>query len=478
MKIFIFITTFLLASNTLANSPINLTDREKLLQLIQNKIAEKEPIKNTGIAISVFTKDQTILSTGFGLQNRQTNEVVNDHTLFAIGSTTKAFTSLAIKQLETKGLLKLTDRVQVHYPEFNLKNAAIAKRTTIEEILSHQVGLPRHDLMWLLTPFSREENLARLPYLDFPEGFDENSPKSFRYNNFMFTVAGKLIELKTNESYESYIQNHILNKLAMTETTLTVPENLFNVATPYNQETELPHNNISDMASAGSIYSNAHDMRLWIQSHLNNTHPELKDLVTPRITLMDDPKDLSYAYGLGWMTNTQNPNASLYFHNGSIDGFSAMVLFGPELNLGIVVLINQQGSDLHNEIIVEILKYAFGKQGNGSLKNFNRLKFPILKNDLSAIMPSSQVQNLARPIASYSHPGYGEINIAELNGEIFAKYYQHTWKLKNFENEYYNYIFDFPLMGQIFEFPFRIEDKSLTAPFESDAPVVQFEITK
>lgn len=478
MKFFLLITAYLFLGMAHANSHITSADRDKIVELIQSKIVEKEPVKNTGIAISVFTKDETIVSMGFGAKNRKTNENVNDHTLFAIGSTTKAFTSLALKQLENKGLLKLSDLVKLHYPDFTLKNSIIANRVTIEEILSHQVGLPRHDLMWLLTPFSREENLARLSYLDFPEGFDENSPKVFRYNNFMFTVAGKLVELKTNESYESYIQKNILDELSMNETTLTVPNDLSNVATPYYLETELSHNNIQDMAPAGSIYSSAHDMRLWIQSHLNGSHVGLKDLLTPRITLTDNPQDLTYAYGLGWMMNTTNPKAALYFHNGSIDGFSAMVLFSPDLNLGIVALVNQQSSDLHNEVIVEVLKYAFEKKNSSLLKNFNKIKLPLIKNDLLPSLTFSSLKNASKPIATYSNSGYGEISLEELNGELFARYYNHTWKLKNFENEYYNYIFDFPLMGQSFDFPLKITTEYLIAPFESDAPVVQFEIIK
>lgn len=478
MKLLLVISAYFFLETAQASSLITSVDRDKIIELIQTKIIEKEPVKNTGIAISVFTKDETIVSMGFGLKNRKSNETVNDHTLFAIGSTTKAFTSLALKQLENKGLLKLSDPVKLHYPEFDLKNSTIAKRVTIEDLLSHQVGLPRHDLMWLLTPFSREENLARLPFLDFPENVDENSPKSFRYNNFMYTVAGKLVELKSNESYENYIQKNILNKLFMRETTLSVPLDLTNVATPYYQETELPHNNIQDMAPAGSIYSNAHDMRLWIQSHLNGSHEGLNDLLNPRISLTDNPQDLTYAYGLGWMTNTTNPKAALYFHNGSIDGFSAMVLFSPELNLGIVALVNQQGSDLHNEVIVEILKYVLGKQKTNSLKNFRRIKLPLIKQDLISSLSSTHSVSTTTTIVTYSHLGYGDISLEEINGEFFARYYSHSWKLKDFENDYYNYIFDFPLMGQNFEFPLKITSKYLIAPFESDAPVVQFEVIK
>ena len=216
----IFLVVWLFSSYSIQAMEV---ENHELESLVQDILKKYEQTPQSGLSLSIFTKNRIVHMKGYGLRNRELNKPVTPQTLFAIGSTTKAFTALGLKLLENKGELHLSDKVKKHLPQFKLSNEMITNEATIEDLLSHRIGLPRHDLMWLLSDFSREENIRRLGYLGFGEKAEENFRKIFSYNNFLITAAGLIIEEKAKVSYENYIQTHILNKLGMTSTYLTVP---------------------------------------------------------------------------------------------------------------------------------------------------------------------------------------------------------------------------------------------------------------
>lgn len=48
-----------------------------------------------GLAIAVVKDDAVVYARGFGLRDIRRSDAVDEHTLFAVGSTTKAFTAAA-----------------------------------------------------------------------------------------------------------------------------------------------------------------------------------------------------------------------------------------------------------------------------------------------------------------------------------------------------------------------------------------------
>lgn len=470
MKTIILILSFL-AQSVFA---LEISDKSELLKIVSETILKNQKIKNTGIGISILNKNEVILETGFGFRDQENKLPVDEHTLFAIGSTTKAFTSLGIKILENQKKLKLDDLVINHLFDFKLSNEFITQNATIEDLLTHRIGLPRHDLMWLLTDFSREENFKRMQYLDFPSDAEKKFRKEFHYNNFFYMTAGKIIEAKTAISYEQFIQNEILEKLSMNETFLTIPQAAGNLAKPYYLEKSVPHKNIDDMAPAGSIYSSAHDMSKWIQSFLKETWENQDDLFKARIGLDNEKPNLDYGYGLAWMTNTTNDQFHWYFHDGAIYGFSALVLFSPELDLGVVVLVNQNGASIGNEIVSSILKYAISQktQSNKSLKLLD-LK---IKN-LDTITPMKNTKNTkTNLISSFEHPAYGKIDLVQNENKQFLSYYSETWELQKKDSyDYFNYVITLPVGGESYpDFPIKINPSSIEIPFQSGVDPIKF----
>ena len=71
------------------------------------------------LAIAVVKDDAVVFARGYGVLQQGTSQPANEHTRFAIGSTTKAMTSAAVAMLVDEGKLKLDDPVQSTSPSFS-----------------------------------------------------------------------------------------------------------------------------------------------------------------------------------------------------------------------------------------------------------------------------------------------------------------------------------------------------------------------
>lgn len=73
-----------------------------------------------GFAIAIVKDDAVVFAKGYGVRELGQQEPVDEHTLFAIASNSKAFTSAALAKLVDEGKLSWTDRVIDHLPYFEL----------------------------------------------------------------------------------------------------------------------------------------------------------------------------------------------------------------------------------------------------------------------------------------------------------------------------------------------------------------------
>jgi CubicO group peptidase (beta-lactamase class C family) len=76
-----------------------------------------------------------------GLKSIETKEKVNQHTLFAIASNSKAFTATALALLVEEGKLSWQDKVKEHLPEFRMYNYYVTENFNIQDLLTHRSGL-------------------------------------------------------------------------------------------------------------------------------------------------------------------------------------------------------------------------------------------------------------------------------------------------------------------------------------------------
>ena len=95
-----------------------------------------------GGAVAIAQGDE-IFTQGYGVLEVGKPEAVNADTIFAIGSTTKAFTSALIGMLVDEGKLTWDDLVIQHIPEFELFDDWVTRHVTVRDLLCHRLGLER-----------------------------------------------------------------------------------------------------------------------------------------------------------------------------------------------------------------------------------------------------------------------------------------------------------------------------------------------
>ena len=126
-----------------------------------------------GLSIAIIKNDTIILSRGFGVRDNNKDNLVDEHTLFAIASNTKAFTSSALAVLVDQGKIRWDDHVKEYLPWFELYDPYVSDEMRIRDLLCHRSGLKTFsgDLLWYGTKYSREEVIRKAKYLKPTYGF-------------------------------------------------------------------------------------------------------------------------------------------------------------------------------------------------------------------------------------------------------------------------------------------------------------------
>ena len=101
-----------------------------------------------GVAIAIVKDDRVVLAKGYGVRELNKAEPVDEHTLFAIGSSSKAFTATAIAMLVDQAKLKWEDPATKYLPGLQLFDPYSTRELTVADLMSHRSGLTRGDQLW------------------------------------------------------------------------------------------------------------------------------------------------------------------------------------------------------------------------------------------------------------------------------------------------------------------------------------------
>lgn len=177
-----------------------------------------------GLALGIVQGDQIVHLKGFGVAD-PSGRPVTPQTPFLIASTSKSFTALAIMQLVEAGKVDLDTPVQHHLPWFRVADAEASARITVRHLLNQTSGLPtiagqaytdRRD-----TSDSALENEVRALSKVAPT---QPPGTIYQYCNLNYTILGLIVQTVAGETYEQYMQEHVLAPLRMTNSfMLTFP---------------------------------------------------------------------------------------------------------------------------------------------------------------------------------------------------------------------------------------------------------------
>jgi D-alanyl-D-alanine carboxypeptidase len=314
-------------------SPAQSTPASPTTKLLDDRvkgIMERQRIP--GMAVVVIKNGQVQELKGYGVADITTKQPVTPDTKFAIGSTTKPFTAMAIMMLVEEGKVNLDAPVSQYLTDL----PAQWQPLTIRQLLSHTAGL-YEDYDWRKIKQPIDFIKMGKPELDFPPG------EAWSYSNTGFLLAGMVIEKVSSQSYSDFLRDRIFTPLGMSQTQAKL-EAAPNLASGYVGTDRLTLVDVTKdpvapvVYAAGNIVSTARDMAKWVQAlnqgKLLNTksYQQLWTAATLK-------NGRSVDYGLGWFLRQLNGHPYIE-HGGNVAGYAAGLARYPNDQLDIIVLTN------------------------------------------------------------------------------------------------------------------------------------------
>jgi CubicO group peptidase (beta-lactamase class C family) len=318
---------------------------------IRNKIDSTMKANNIpAVSYGIIRNGKLSYSGGIGVMSRKNKIIVNENTIYQIGSDTKKFTGIIVNNLISEGMLTLRKPITGYLPELNSGARQRLQNITLEHLLLHKSGIPnrapsdpRIDGDPMIIEYSTE-NLMK----DLNDIQPEFAPGSkFSYSNLGYAVIGYICEKVSGIEFSGLVEKYITQKYKL-KNTFIYPgkEHLPYIATPYRKDdrtVETKPFRMGKLAPAGGVYSNVVDLSKLMIKQMEAYRLFLKDKKSGSpliLTNRDSVSNSHYGFGLAQSAGKAGIH---YGHGGDLDGFASGYVFMPEKKTGLILLTSSGG---------------------------------------------------------------------------------------------------------------------------------------
>ena len=417
-----------------------------------------------GIAVAIVKDDKVVFAKGYGVRELGKPEKVDENTLFAIASNSKAFTTASLAILIDEKKLSWDDKVVKYLPEFQLYNPYVTSELTVRDLVSHRSGLDTFsgDLLWYETTYSADEILRRVRFLKPKSSFRSQ----FGYQNLMFIAAGRIVEKVSGKTWAQFVSEKILQPLGMTNTETSIKQFKTgdNVAMPHNESggqlRVVHYGNVDGAAAAAGLNSSVSDVAKWLRLQLGRGKFEGRQIFSeaqswqmhqPAVLLPISKSASEFnptrhfnAYGLGWSLWDYH-GRKVVSHGGGLDGMISQTAMIPEENLGLVVLTNSEtpvNSIMQNKILDTMLGVPKRDWSAEIAERTKRGK--TAEAEEAKKIEASRVANTKMSLPLKDYAGnyvdqlYGDAAVAEENGKLVLRFVQSPNFVADLEHWHYD----------------------------------------
>ncbi|KAJ5087977.1 beta-lactamase domain-containing protein [Penicillium angulare] len=360
------------------SSPPSHDIRENINDVISSIHALQKIGGTAGMSVGVVKHGEILLEHHLGFADVENQRVAESTTRYPIGSLSKSFVAATVGQLVHEGHLQWDEPITTYLPELSsITGPMPADQLTLIDLLSHQTGLPALDAIWLGA--NNEVNIPK----DFTVALCKHLPALYSprfkwfYNNWMYALAGEIIERVTSLSWGQVLESRVLSQVNLSQTSVIESEiPAGSTALPYAILDDKTQWRIGDvgltdgtpMSPAGGIRSTLHDLLLWgghllsvLEGEASPLH-QLDNLLSGH-SFINRSASFDELYGLGFAKVTLpaqfgktefNPglvkampvigsksNSNLvFYHNGALPGYNHCIILLPREQIAIVVLTN------------------------------------------------------------------------------------------------------------------------------------------
>lgn len=322
--------------------------------------------KIPSITVALTDRVGELWAGAYGESNLWAGTPASPETVYVIGSSFKAQSTVALLQQMEAGLFRLDDPVNPYLSGIQIREEP-GYPVTFRQLLTHTSGLPTayggYDVWGETVPGPLEEFLGRALVVTNPP------MERVVYSNLAFTLVAYLVEQFSGIPFKKYIQERIWAPLGMTSTAFSpTPEMEERLSIPYvpdprTGELVAAGRTKADVWPAGVVYGTVHDQASWVRFNLGEGEVEGGRLLRPET--LDQMHTLQFrqfsggrmgggwgyenaGYGLTWWVSTRD-GEHFFAHSGSVSGYTAFVMGNRTRGFGIAVLTN--GNRAHPHLV-------------------------------------------------------------------------------------------------------------------------------
>jgi CubicO group peptidase (beta-lactamase class C family) len=308
-----------------------------------------------GLSFALVERGRPLFVRGYGEAGRGgAARPIGPDTRFFLGSTSKAFTALAVLKLAEEGKLDLDAPYKRYVPEFSLPEPGAAEKITVRELLNHTSGLSDRGLSTSsVGEASIEAELERLKGCRLA-----SEPGSrFRYYNPNYRLLSLLVERVSGESYGDFLAGEVFGPLGM-GSSRAGPIGLDGAGGPIavghgvllglpfeRRQTYRP-----GALASGYLVSSAADLGAFLEAELAAAGGEARGGLEPESleASWKAPAGVSgyeegTSYGMGWMIVQEGEGGSFLFHGGALENYQSALYLDPDSGRGFALLMNEGG---------------------------------------------------------------------------------------------------------------------------------------
>jgi len=401
-----------------------------------------------GIAVAISRANGPLLVAAYGRADVETGLPATPDTLFYIASSTKSFVGLALARLDARGEIDLDWTLAELAPDVGFAPEVRAGEVTLRHLLTHTHGLDNGAMTFRLAYSGEHDPAALWRLLARLEPNGEAPLGTFNYGNLGYNVATLLIERRLGRSWQEIVETEVLEPLGLRRTIargLAGARRDWAFASPYDSARPEAGERLylvkedDTMQSAGGMFSTARDLARWIQVNLAAARGEASPIPAPvvasthnAIAALDERFEMFQrsGYGLGWYSGDFGGDG-LFHSFGGFAGARAHVSFMPARNLGVAVLVNDQGSGFVLADAVAAFAYEWfqhgpesaSREGVARIERIAARSAELRQRDAGQRAERAQRRwQLTLPRARYAgrycSPDYGTISLEGVDGQF------------------------------------------------------------
>ena len=353
--------------------PSNSNESAEYSELITAIETDMEVLGATAFAIAVIKNGELDWSEGFGTHTK-TGEPVTADTLFRVASLTKPMTAVTALQQVEQGCLNLDSAVDSYLDGFVMQQQPLmAASLTVKDTLRMTGGLVDYQVQSGEDGDGMMEDFLST-YLEYSY-FLSPPGRMYNYSNPNFVVAGHLVEVCSGAYFSSYMDDNLWKPLGMNRSTFHTSDVVedadyaIGVTTHWPEQVgeEVPVDAESYAAShlwpAMGSWSSVNDLSKFALFLMHGDTAVLGTDFYEEMTTMQVDTEEGYpakGYGFGIEVKTgikigeDHYPVTMLSHTGSIYGYTSHMYLVPELDVGVIVIINRDMAVPFNSVPVAL----------------------------------------------------------------------------------------------------------------------------